>query len=58
MKKTNHRGTEDTEGRTQRRIIYFFSVFFPLCPLCLCGSFSSEPQRRPNIVFILADDKD
>src|SRR5690349_14709144 len=54
--KTNHRGTEDTERRTQRRHYFFFSVFFSLCPLCLCGSFSAEPPRRPNIVFILADD--
>ena len=44
--KTNHRGTEGIERRSQRRPLFFVSVIFSLCPLCLCGSFSSEPQRR------------
>src|SRR5437764_490633 len=30
-----HRG-KNTE---KKKSILFFSVFFPLCPLCLCGSF-------------------
>src|SRR5262249_6017739 len=30
-----HRG-KNTE---KKRMCLFFSVFFPLCPLCLCGSF-------------------
>src|SRR6187455_1467183 len=51
--KTNHRRTAK---RAQRRCLFVFSVFFSLCPLCLCGSFAAEPTRRPNIVFILADD--
>src|SRR5262249_33681861 len=49
LKKTNHRGTEGTEEETQRNPLYFFSMFLPLCPLCLCGSFNpclSSRRRR------------
>ena len=59
QKGTNHRGTENTEGKKHRedrkacsetalsRYSHFpFSLsFFPLSSLCLCGSFLNQPKE-------------